>query len=66
MKIEDKIELKVIEKKLLKVGRYLKDAKVTFQDRKIFATLYPDFKALQEAHIINIKQQLRWLSLIHI
>lgn len=62
MKIEDKIELKVIEKKLLKVGRYLKDAKVTFQDRKIFATLYPDFKALQEAHIINIKQQLRWYA----
>jgi long-chain acyl-CoA synthetase len=56
------IDLEHIKKELLEVGRYLKDAKITLKDGEVFATLYPDFKALQKAHIINIKEQLKWYA----
>ncbi len=58
----DKINLKEIKSELMRVGRYLKDAKISIKDGEVFTTLYPDFEALKKNYIINIKEQLKWYA----
>lgn len=39
---------------------YIKEAQLLFRDGKYFAYIYPDFDALREAKIINIREEIRW------
>ncbi|MFT5836128.1 MAG: long-chain acyl-CoA synthetase [Sulfurimonas sp.] len=49
-----------IEKRILTLCPFVKDIVVTIENGHPFATIYPHFKALKSAHIINIENELRW------
>ncbi|MDO8455165.1 MAG: 1-acyl-sn-glycerol-3-phosphate acyltransferase [Sulfurimonas sp.] len=48
------------EERLLALSPFVKEAKVIIKDGFPHALLYPNFEALQSAHIVNIESRLRW------
>lgn len=57
------MNLRSIEKKILKASPYIKKVSVTIQNGFVFATITPDFEALKEKRIVNIESQLRWYGI---
>lgn len=52
--------LKKIEDFILRHSPYVKKIEASMRDGYPFAHIYPDFEALRDANIINIKEELRW------
>jgi len=48
------------ERRLIALSPFVKEAQLTLKDGFPHAKLYPDFQALQSAHIVNIESQLCW------
>lgn len=57
------MDLKKIQEAVLSHTRYIKDISVVMHDGYPFAIVYPDFDALKEAKIINIKEEIRWYAI---
>ncbi|OIP55837.1 MAG: glycerol acyltransferase [Helicobacteraceae bacterium CG2_30_36_10] len=57
------MNLRSIEKKILKASPFIKKVFVTIQNGSPFATITPDFEALKEKRIVNIESQLRWYGI---
>lgn len=57
------MDLKKIEEKVLSYSHFVKEIAVIIHKEHLFAFIYPDFKALQEAKIINIKEEIRWYAI---
>ena len=54
---------KEIEEKILSISKLVSKVEISRNDTGLFATLYPDFEELKQAHIINIENELRWYAL---
>ena len=54
------MDLEKIKNRVLSLTGYIKEIEIIEQNGHPFALIYPDFEALQEAGIINIKEELRW------
>ncbi|WP_294962898.1 1-acyl-sn-glycerol-3-phosphate acyltransferase [Sulfurimonas sp.] len=54
--------LQNIEKRILTLCPFVKDIVVTIENGHPFATIYPNFKALKSAHIVNIENEFRWYA----
>lgn len=52
-----------IQMRILSLSSYLKELKVSLHEGKLFATMTPDFEALQKAKIINIEEELKWYAI---
>ncbi len=57
------MDLHVIRKRILTLSPYVKDIEITTQENGLFANIYPDYKALKAAHIVNIESELRWYAI---
>jgi long-chain acyl-CoA synthetase len=62
LELRDKMDLKKIEEKVLSYSRFVKEIAVVIYKEHPFAFIYPDFEALKEAKIINIKEEIRWYA----
>ncbi|MGE4418614.1 MAG: 1-acyl-sn-glycerol-3-phosphate acyltransferase [Sulfurimonas sp.] len=56
------MDLKKIEEKVLSCSHFVKEIAVIIDKEHPFAFIYPDFEALKEAKIINIKEEIRWYA----
>ncbi|MDY0123278.1 1-acyl-sn-glycerol-3-phosphate acyltransferase [Sulfurimonas sp.] len=56
------MDLEKIKKRVLSLTNYIKEIEIIEHNHHPFALIYPDFKALQEAKIINIKEEIRWYA----
>ncbi len=56
------MDLEKIKNKVLSLTRYIKEIAIIEHNHHPFALIYPDFGALQEAKIINIKEEIRWYA----
>ncbi|TKI69522.1 glycerol acyltransferase [Sulfurimonas crateris] len=56
------MDLEKIKKRVLSLTSYIKEIEIIEHDHYHFALIYPDFEALKEAKIINIKEELRWYA----
>ncbi|PNV82189.1 MAG: glycerol acyltransferase [Sulfurimonas sp.] len=56
------MDLKKIEEKVLSYSHFVKEIAVIIHKEHPFAFIYPDFEALKEAKIINIKEEIRWYA----
>ncbi len=54
------MNLHSIEERILHLCPYVKEIVVTLHNGSLFALIYPDFKALKSAYIINIESEIRW------
>ncbi|MDT8337622.1 MAG: 1-acyl-sn-glycerol-3-phosphate acyltransferase [Sulfurimonas sp.] len=56
------MDLEKIKNRVLSLTRYIKEIVIIEHNHYPFALIYPDFEALQEAKIINIKEEIRWYA----
>ncbi len=56
------MDLKKIEEKVLSCSHFVKEIALIIDKGHPFAFIYPDFEALKEAKIINIKEEIRWYA----
>lgn len=56
------MDLEKIKKRVLSLSRYIKDIQIIKHQGYPFAVIYPDFDALKEAKVINIKEEIRWYA----
>lgn len=56
------MDLQKIKNRVLSLTSYIKEIEIIEQNSHPFALIYPDFEALKEAGIINIKEELRWYA----
>ncbi|MBU4059824.1 1-acyl-sn-glycerol-3-phosphate acyltransferase, partial [bacterium] len=56
------MDFKKIENRVLALSPYLENIKVSLRGGRLFASMTPDFEALQKANIINIEDELKWYA----
>ncbi len=56
------MNLHTIEQKISKLSPYVKEIAVIIHNNAPYALIYPDFQKLKDAHIINIKEEIRWYA----
>ncbi|MBU1215849.1 1-acyl-sn-glycerol-3-phosphate acyltransferase [bacterium] len=56
------MDFKKIENRVLALSPFLENIKVSLRGGKLFASMTPDFEALQKANIINIEDELKWYA----
>lgn len=56
------MDLEKIKKRVLSLTHYIKEIAIIEHNNHPFALINPDFEALQEAKIINIKEEIRWYA----
>jgi long-chain acyl-CoA synthetase len=56
------MDFKKIENRVLALSPFLENIKVSLRENKLFASMTPDFEALQKAKIINIEEELKWYA----
>jgi long-chain acyl-CoA synthetase len=61
--MEKLMDFTKIEQRVLSLSLYLKDIRVSLREGKLFASMTPDFEALQKAKIINIEEELKWYAI---
>jgi long-chain acyl-CoA synthetase len=60
--MEKLMDFKKIENRVLALSPYLENIKVSLRGGRLFASMTPDFEALQKANIINIEDELKWYA----
>jgi long-chain acyl-CoA synthetase len=60
--MEKLMDFKKIENRVLVLSPFLEKIKVGLREGKLFASMTPDFEALQKANIINIEDELKWYA----
>lgn len=56
------MDVEKIKNRVLSLTRNIKEIAIIEHNHYPFALIYPDFEALQEAKIINIKEEIRWYA----
>lgn len=54
------MDFEKIQKDIVAISPYIKDARVVQKEGALFAYIYPNLETLEKAEIINIREEIRW------